>query len=168
MSKTKEIMLHGKQQEPQEETGRKFKFIYVENNVPAVQIGYCNATRRYLGIYYTFDDDNRLHSKDDLPSQYFMHDKYWHYHGLLHRDCGPSYIPDSPFTKDMDPNKYYLYGIEYNKEFVASYKKIKDKNIRKLKFKYFHIWYERIYSNIDSDFVKNQVNDGYDALYLKT
>lgn len=71
--------------------------------------------------------------------------KEYHLNGELHRENGPaldfSNLNEKPvFKKFLFFNEFYLFGKYYSKE---DYEKEMER-IRKLQFKYFHHWYDRL------------------------
>lgn len=122
--------------------------LHRENNKPAVSY----LERVYNCGSYNYNTDRIAGiSKDGLNVYYYM--------GKLHRTDDYSFIKQGVKI-------YCFLGNEYTdkNEFEETvYMDMFNRN-RKNVFNFFHIWYEKIYENINSKFVQLQINKSYDDL----
>lgn len=76
---------------------------------------------------------------------------------------------DRPIVWDYDLS---IFVIPFQSKFITErtydknkFDRIYKKHYRKKTFKCFHLWYEKIYANINSAFIQKQINASYDKLF---
>lgn len=72
----------------------------------------------------------------------------------------PQYDPFN--VLDFGSLRYVIEERPYDK---AEFNRIYKKHYRKKTFKFFHLWYEKIYENVNSEFVQKQINASYNRLF---
>lgn len=133
------------------------------NNGPAIisslfKTSETRYTRSYNDTVMRVWMNNNKINRTNGPAYVDKYVEMWFRNNILHRPDGPAIIDAriSMIYSDCAPKLHY-----YKSEKILEYE-------RKLKFKYFHKWYEKIYSNIDSEFVQKQINNDYDKLFISS
>ena len=106
------------------------------------------AIEHVNGSKYYYKNDN-LHRDGDLPAiEYPDGSKHYYKNGELHRDG------DLPAIEWQDGSKeYYKNGIEHTKEQVEFMTRMEKKRIMKI----FRDWYDKTYSDPDSEAFKSMM-----------
>ena len=97
--------------------------------------------------------NGKLHRTDGPAHEEEDGTKGWYINGKLHRTDGPAFVY-SDGTKE-----WYINDIKYNEK---EYKENKEKN-RKLSFKYFHLWYDKL-DDPNREIGKKRMNKIYDNM----